>query len=92
MENSAVRKAPLLEAARAFQDSFSSVEFFAGFPGALPVLFRRPRFGFEEMEVTRATGEISEMPHGHERFVDEAAVHLRVVELKPDPVIIWSGM
>ena len=68
--------------------SFGPIEFFAGVPGAFPVLFLSPRFGFEKMKITRRAGQFREMPHRHERFVNEIPLHLFAVELKAESVVV----
>ena len=72
--------------------SFVRLEFFACGPGAFPILFRRPGFRFEEMEITRATGQLSEMPHRHQGFVDEPLLHLLAIKLEPKTVVIRTPM
>src|SRR4051794_22971752 len=72
--------------------SLRRLEFFARGPGALPILLRRPSVGFEEMEVTRATGQLGEMPHRHQGFVDEPLLHLLAIKLEPETVVIGTSM
>src|SRR4051812_33677772 len=72
--------------------SFVRLEFFACGPGAFPVLFRRPGFRFEEMEITRATGQLSEMAHRHQGFIDEPVLHLLAIKLESKAVIIGTPM
>ena len=40
------------------------------------------------MEITRSTGQVGEMPHGDEAFVDQPVLHLFVVKLEAERVIV----
>jgi hypothetical protein len=86
------KRSPLLEVAGTGEGSLGGVEFFAGFPGALPILFRGPGFGLQKIEVTRRAGEIGEMADGDEGFVDQALLHLRVAELETKSVVVRIGV
>ena len=44
------------------------------------------------MEVTRRAGQIAEVPHGHEGFVDQALLHLLIIKLEAKAVVVGICM
>ena len=67
---------------------FGSIKCLPCFPRPLPISFRSPGFGFEEMEIGRGVRLACKTTHGHQGVVDLVLLRLLLVKRETSLIVV----
>ena len=56
------------------------LELVPRIPGFFPIIFRRPRLGFQQIEIDRRIPVKGKVPNGGKRVVNRSVTHLLTIE------------